>query len=61
MSGGTQTMTVNSYPISDRISRRAGDDDPSMILNDPHEATGLIRGVPETDAYPLQMLREIVA
>lgn len=26
------TMTVNSYPISDKISRRAGDDDPSMIF-----------------------------
>lgn len=27
-------MTVNSYPMSDRISRRAGDDDPRMILNE---------------------------
>lgn len=25
-------MTVNSYPISAKISRRAGDDDPNMIF-----------------------------
>ena len=25
-------MTVNSYPMSAKISRRAGDDDPSMIF-----------------------------
>jgi hypothetical protein len=46
-------MTVNSYPISDRISRRAGDDEPSMIFKKSQEEEE--RGLEEietlTDGY----------
>lgn len=48
-------MTVNSYPMSDRIARRAGDDDLIMIFKESHEARGLEQI--EVEGYSLQMLR----
>jgi hypothetical protein len=47
-------MTVNSYPISDRISRRAGDDEPSMIFKksqEEEEERGLEEIETLTDGY----------